>query len=147
MAELETAIDFLEEQLNKSIRFVSESIMKSGNGQTLSKSSKEERNRELSYINLLIYGASTLLKRPSGKKSITEHIDSCVEFGMKDDVNKGLGFEISNLENPNHAYFKLSDRHKDILLNMRLKLIEFIISLAGKHPKWHFQSLIIIKWF
>ena len=69
--ELETAIDFTRAALNESYKFLTESIIQ-GKHETSSNatSSKEERNRELNYINHIIYAASRLLKRPTSVKTI-----------------------------------------------------------------------------
>jgi hypothetical protein len=98
----------------------------------LNNSTKEERTRELTYINFIIYGASKLLKRPTNKTFKTNHIDSCVNIGLKDNLNKGLGYELSNCYDETHEYNNLSREHTDILLKKREFLIEFIIKLAEK---------------
>lgn len=51
---------------------------------------------------------------------------------MKENINKGLGFEYVNLVNQEHEYSKLSAENKDILVNMRQAVIEFTIKLAEK---------------
>jgi hypothetical protein len=66
--ELETAIDFAKAGLEESFKFLTESILNNKNEASLSSmSSKEERNRELNYVNHIIYAASRLLKRPNVK--------------------------------------------------------------------------------
>jgi hypothetical protein len=66
--ELETAIDFAKAGLEESFKFLTESILNNKNENSLSTlSSKEERNRELNYVNHIIYAASRLLKRPKVK--------------------------------------------------------------------------------
>ena len=64
--ELSIAIDFTDRELNKSIDFLTKSILLNTDNQ-LNNSTKEERTRELTYINFIIYGASKLLKRPTNK--------------------------------------------------------------------------------
>jgi hypothetical protein len=51
---------------------------------------------------------------------------------LKENLNKGLGFEFSNVNNSDHEYSKLSVEGKDVLLNMRQTLIEFAIKIAEK---------------
>lgn len=53
-------------------------------------------------------------------------------IGLDENINKGLGFEYLNVSNPDHEYSRLSDAAKDVLLNMRQSLIEFMIKLADK---------------
>lgn len=53
-------------------------------------------------------------------------------IGLNENINKGLGFEYLNVNNPDHEYSKLSGEAKDTLLNMRQALIEFVIKLADK---------------
>ena len=54
-----------------------------------------------------------------------------MSIGLKDGVDKGLGFEKVNMENEEHEYYHLSDEHSKILTNMRETLIEFMIKIAG----------------
>ena len=58
-------------------------------------------------------------------------IESNVEIGLNDNLDKGLGYEKVNLTNSQHQYAKLTKEHREILSNLRLTLIEFIIRLAG----------------
>ena len=58
---------------------------------------------------------------------------SCVTIGLKDSLNKGLGFELDNFNDPNHEYSQVSPRCKEILINKRQQVIEFVIKLAGKY--------------
>ncbi len=67
--------------------------------------------------------------------------DSSVDIGITDDVNKGLGFEADFIKDLNHAYSFLSDNLKDILLNMREKVIEFGIKIAGNYFLLNFSKL------
>lgn len=53
-------------------------------------------------------------------------------IGLNENINKGLGFEYLNVNNPDHEYSKLSVEAKDTLLNTRQALIEFVIKLADK---------------
>lgn len=129
--EIETALDFIEVFLKKSMKFLSDSVLLR-NEENLSTSTKEERNRELKYIYHIIYGGSSLLKRPSELKKCTEHIHTNVPIGISDSLDKGLGFEMANLQNPTHEYFKLNERHRHIMINLRSNLIEFTIELAEK---------------
>ncbi len=129
VAELTTAIDFIDSELNKSMKFLSDSI---NSGKQLTNSTKEERNRELTYINFLLYGGSRLLLRATTQGAITEHIDTGVMIGVTDDLDKGLGFEKSNLDDPDHEYSKLGENYKKILLNKRQLVTEFIIDIAEK---------------
>jgi len=64
--ELTVAIDFTDLELNNSIDFLTKSILLNTDDQ-LTSTTKEERSRELTYINFVIYGASKLLKRPTNK--------------------------------------------------------------------------------
>lgn len=55
-----------------------------------------------------------------------------VSIGLKQNVNKGLGFEIENVNDENHEYSSLSEENKTIMLNLREILIEFILKLVDK---------------
>jgi proteasome activator subunit 4 len=136
--EIEVALDFVETFLKQCTDFISVAILENKNDEGLTSSSKEERNRELNYVNHIIYGASRLLKRTSHHKYVTEHIGSNIDIGLSDDLNKGLGFEIANMTDPNHEYSQLSARHRELILMTRENLIEFIIRLGEKlmtkHP-------------
>lgn len=57
--ELDTAVEFTEAALNESMSFLTRSIVNN------EASKKEERNRELNYINHIVFGAARLLKRPA----------------------------------------------------------------------------------
>lgn len=94
--------------------------------------SKEERNRELSYINFLLYGSSRLLKRPINQKILSAHIETSVEIGIDDALDKGLGFELANLNDPSHPYSQMESRHKEIMTNKRQQVTEFIIKICEK---------------
>ena len=96
----------------------------------MTNSTKEERNRELSFINFLLYGACRLLKRPSNQKYISNHIETSVKIGVDDFLDKGLGFEMANFNEPDNVYNKLSPKQRDILINKRQNITEFIIKLA-----------------
>lgn len=126
--ELSIAIQFTDTQLNYSIDFLTKSVILND----LALTSKEERTSELTFINFIIYGASKLLKRPSNKKLITEHIDSCVDIGLKDSLNKGLGYEPVNLLDQTHEYHQLTTNQVDILVKKREQLIDFILRLSDK---------------
>ena len=69
---------------------------------------------------------------------MTDHIGSHIDIGLPDDLDKGLGFEAVNLNDPNHEYSKLSEKHRSLLLNTRQSIIEFVIGLGekllAKHP-------------
>lgn len=67
-----------------------------------------------------------------------------MEIGLSDNLDKGLGYERVNLANSNHQYAKLTREHRDILSNLRLTLIEFIIRLAGIKNFWFiFENTLI----
>ena len=71
--EITLAAEFANHELDVSMRFLNESVLlSSSNQQMVSKSTKEERNREMSYINFLLYGGSKLLKRASNQKMVTQ---------------------------------------------------------------------------
>jgi proteasome activator subunit 4 len=59
-------------------------------------------------------------------------IDSCVNIGLKDNLNKGLGYELVNCYDESHEYNNLSRENSEILLKKRESLIEFILKLAEK---------------
>lgn len=59
-------------------------------------------------------------------------IDSVVNIGLKEDINKGLGFEASNLNDQSHEYFSLSETNRNTLINLRKELIEFCLKLVDK---------------
>jgi hypothetical protein len=63
--------------------------------------------------------------------------DTSLEIGHADSVNKGLGFDLVNLNVKEHEYAKLSETHKNLLLTMRKDLIEFMIKLAEKCLKYY----------
>jgi hypothetical protein len=128
--EIETALEIVSSSLNESVNFLKKSIFfdRSGNNKIL----KEENYREMNFIYHIIYGASCLLKRPTNREFVTDHIDSNVTIGLKENLNKGLGFEYVNILNPEHEYFKLSAENRDILVGLRQSLIEFFIKLAEK---------------
>lgn len=65
LQELETAIDFVDAALNESIGFFDRTAFEN------EPSKKEDRNRELNYINHIMFGASRLLKRPTNQKLAT----------------------------------------------------------------------------
>jgi proteasome activator subunit 4 len=132
LKEIEVSLEFVDIFLKDSIQFLTESVLLSKNEESLTTSSKEERNRELKYIYHIIYGASSLLKRPSNSKIFMEHIKSNVEIGIKDSLDKGLGFEAANLNDESHEYFSLTENYRNILLHTRENLIEFTIKLADK---------------
>ena len=136
--EIEAALEFVESSLNKSVEFLTNSILSSANDEALTSSTKEERNRELNFINHIMYGASRLLKRPANRSYVNDHIDTRVQVGINDELNKGLGFEPANLNNKDHEYAQLSDKHRTIMLQTKENLTNFIISLAekvfDKHP-------------
>lgn len=111
------------------MQFLNESL---SSGKPLTNSSKEERNRELTYINFLLYGGSRLLKRAANQRPVTGHIDTSVKIGVTDDTDKGLGFEKIALDDPDNEYSKLPDQLKSILLNKRQQVTEFIIDFAEK---------------
>ncbi len=127
--ELVPALEFINTQLNISMKFLDESIHRSA---SLASSTKEERSRELNYINFLVYGGSRLLVRVSGQAYVTKHIDSCVQIGIPDHLDKGLGFEASNFDDPEHPYSKFSPAHRNIVLNKRQEVIEFVLRLAER---------------
>jgi hypothetical protein len=136
--ELETAIDFAKQSIDESFKFLTENVLNNKNENPLSTlSSKEERNRELNYVNHVVYAASRLLKRPSDCKIITTNPDSGVEIGVPDKINKGLGFDLESMHDPNHEYSKLSEKHRNILFNLRKEVIEFIIKLAEKCMQYY----------
>ena len=131
--EIEVALDFVHDFLSESVHFLTESVLQNTNADLgLTSSSKEERNRELKYIYHIVYGASSLLKRPSNPRIANEHIKTHVDIGIADSLDKGLGFEAANLNDKSHEYSHLSDKHRSILLNTRENLIEFAINLADK---------------
>jgi hypothetical protein len=66
--ELEVVIDFVDTGLNESMNFFTRSVFNN------EPSRKEDRNRELNYINHVVFGASRLLKRPN-RPSITNLCD------------------------------------------------------------------------
>lgn len=103
------------------------------------KFTSEETYRELTYINNINYASSRLLKRPYvGRKKVTEHLDTTVDIGYNDLADKGLGFELINVLDDNHfndprnMYHGLTEENREILLSMRLTLIDFVIKLAGE---------------
>ena len=59
-------------------------------------------------------------------------IDTNVEIGLKDNLDKGLGFELVNMFNNNHEYALLNSTERSILLTKREHLIEFTIQLINK---------------
>ncbi len=98
----------------------------------LSTTLRQEVNRELHYFNNIIYGTSRLLKRPASQ-FVTEHIDTKVaQIGTLDTLDKGMGFESVNINDPKHECVKLTEESKRVLLELRLEIVEFIISLAGQ---------------
>ena len=103
-----------------------------GDEKNFSKTAKEEIYRELNYIHHIMFGSSCLLKRPKNRQFVNDHIDSSVSIGIKSDLDKGLGFESVNLQNPNHEYSHLTDESRNIMLNLRETIIEFIIKLGEK---------------
>jgi hypothetical protein len=70
-----------------------------------------------------------------------ESYDSNVDIGIRDDINKGLGFETVNVDDKSHEYASLSNEHKHVLLNMRESVIEFIHKLAGLF--FHYWFLVL----
>lgn len=129
----------MHQQLTQSMSFLNESILLKKRKTDDQKITKEENFRELTYINNLIYASSRLLKRAyKGRTAITSHIESSVKIGYEDTVDKGLGFELINLvdearfNDQTNMYYGLTPENREILLNMRLTLIEFIIKLAGE---------------
>ena len=121
------------------MNFLNESILLKKRKNDDQKITKEENFREITYLNHFIYASSRLLKRPyKGRTPITNHIESSVKIGYEDTVDKGLGFELINLidekriNDPNNLYYGLTPENREILLNTRLTLIEFIVKLVGK---------------
>lgn len=148
--EITLAISFVNKELNKTMKFLSESILnirkqssnssKSSSSKSNAKYSKEENYRELNYLYFLAYGSSRLLKRPyKERQSLTSHINSNVSIGYEDTIDKGLGFELANLVNEDcqndqsNIYNSLSDENREIVQNLRLNLIEFVLKLASKN--------------
>jgi proteasome activator subunit 4 len=146
--EIETALEFANSYLRKSMKFLNDSVLlaKNTNDDNLSTTSttKEERNRELKYIYHIIYGGSSLLKRPTNQKVCTEHIQNNVPIGIGDSLDKGLGFEMANLTDPSHEYFSLTEKHRSILVNLRTELIEFTIELAEKLISHHSNETTLL---
>lgn len=128
MQELETALEFARSSLSECYKFLTETVINNKTDTLLA--SKEERNRELNYINHIIYAASRLLKRPTDLAIINVNPDTSVEIGHPDNINKGLGFDLANVNNPDHEYSKLSPEYKSLMLNMRKEMIEYMIKLA-----------------
>ena len=69
LREIEVALDFVDIFVKKSTEFITEHIILSHNDEALSSSKKEERNRELNYLNHIVYGASRILKRASATQT------------------------------------------------------------------------------
>ncbi|CAF1136134.1 unnamed protein product, partial [Brachionus calyciflorus] len=133
--EISTALEITNSVLTESMTFLRKSILGLNSKKEDSDSnkfSKEDNYRELNYIYHVVNGASCLLKRPNTQKYVTEHIDSVVNIGLKEEVNKGLGFEADNIKDESHEYFSLCESDRNILLNMRKDLIEFCIKLIEK---------------
>ena len=140
--ELTLAIGFVNKEINKSRKLLSESILntrKSSSSKPPVKYTMEDNYRELNYLYFLAYGASRLLKRPhKDRESIVQHINSSVNIGYENMIDKGLGFELVNLvsedhlKDPTNVHNQLSEENREILLSMRLHLIEFVIKLASK---------------
>ena len=59
-------------------------------------------------------------------------IETNVEIGFSDNLDKGLGYEKVYLTNSSHPYANLPKEQKEILSNLRITLIEFTIRLAEK---------------
>ena len=143
VVELQTALDFAKTGLDISYKFLTDSILTNNPATTSSSSigsnssgttaftSKEERNRELNYINHILYACSRMLKRPL-YPHISPNPDTSVEIGIADTVNKGLGFDLECMNDKEHEYSQLSSGHRELLFNMRKELVEFMIKLAEK---------------
>ena len=57
-------------------------------------------------------------------------IDSNVPIGYGDSVDKGLGFELANMSDPDHEYTRLSSDEREIMLNKRQITLDFIQKLV-----------------
>lgn len=137
--ELNNVTRFVHDQLTQSMNFLNDAILLKKRKPDGHKFTSEETYRELTYINNINYASSRLLKRPYlGRKKVTEHLDTTVEIGYDDLAEKGLGFELINVlddqhfNDPRNMYYGLTQENREILLNMRLTLIEFIVKLAGE---------------
>lgn len=64
---------------------------------------------------------------------------------MSDHVNKGLGFEPACLNDPAHEYNKLAPEYKDLMLNLRENVIEFLIKLADKLIDKHTNEITVLQ--
>ncbi|CAF0770306.1 unnamed protein product [Brachionus calyciflorus] len=137
--ELETCLDFVNENLTQSFSFLTRTI------NDMSLTSKEERNRELNFVNHLMYASSRLLKRAVKYSHLTEHINSQVQIGHLDDLNKGLGFEINYLNDSNHEYSKLSEHHKNLILNLREYCVNYLIDLAETLIKTNSNETLLMQ--
>lgn len=137
--EIESCLDFIHENLNESFDFLTKSI------DDMSRTSKEERNRELTFINHLIYSGSRLLKRPIKYKNVTDHINSQVQIGHLDNVKKGLGFECSYANDENHEYSKISPKHKELMFGLREKCIHFLMDLVQRLTQLHSNETLLIQ--
>jgi len=119
--------------LNESMNFLKKSFFyRRGDEKSFTKTAKEEIYRELNYIHHIMFGSSSLLKRPKNRQYVCDHIDSSVSIGIKVDLDKGLGFECVNLKNPDHEYFHLNEENANLMVTMRENIIEFIIKLSEK---------------
>ena len=137
--EIEACLEFINENLNESFEFLTKTI------DDMSRTSKEERNRELTFVNHLMYAGSRLIKRPVKYENVISHISSQVQIGHLDNVKKGLGFEISYLDDENHEYSKISPRHRELMLGLREKCIYFLIDLVQKLTSLHSNETLLLQ--
>ncbi|RNA03229.1 proteasome activator complex subunit 4B-like [Brachionus plicatilis] len=137
--EIEACLDFINDNLNESFDFLTKTI------DDMSRTSKEERNRELNFVNHLMYSGSRLIKRAVNYKNVTDHINTQVQIGHLDDAKKGLGFEIAYANDENHEYSKISSRHRELMFGLREKCIHFLIDLVEKLTKSHSNETLLLQ--
>jgi hypothetical protein len=63
---------------------------------------------------------------------LPNRIDTSLQLGISDDIKKGLGFETTLFDDPNHEYSKLSEQNKKTMASLRENVIEFLIMLTDK---------------
>ena len=137
--ELESCLDFVNDNIDESFSFLTNTI------NNMSVTCKEERNRELNFVNHVVYAASRLVKRAVQFPHVTEHVGSDVQIGHFDEVNKGLGFDIGYLNDEKHEYNKLSERHKSIMCGLREKCVNFLIQLGEKLIETNSNDTILLQ--
>jgi hypothetical protein len=142
VVEIGEATDFVAKMLDQSMDFLRQSITT----HKMTTTSKEERNREFTFINNLIYASSRLLKRTQRLK-IKMKTATVSDIEIPDDINKGLGFEncLVDGDGGGHEYAQLTPKQKLILKTLRGRVVEFCLEMNDKLTELNTNETILFS--